>query len=169
MDDLSARLRQSNEGFLNPLHIAAADALDSLTRERDEARTERDRLTAERDEWKAKVADLRRPPRGIGPQVVTVADCNPTYGDLLASYHALQDEMLGSVGKLTRERDELAATVERLERALTAMEQAFDRLNEPDPIWMVDDSYEHRATGAAIVRNAARAVLADTEEVGDRG
>lgn len=59
------------------------------------------------------------------------------------------------------ERDAALAEARTLRDALDAGERAFDRLNEPDELWMIDDSYEHRATGAAIVRNTIRRVLAE--------
>lgn len=53
--------------------------------------------------------------------------------------------------------EELTAERDRLREAIDAAERAFDRVNEPEPWWGPCD--EARATGAAIVRNAAHTVL----------
>jgi len=61
-----------------------------------------------------RVLELRRPPRGIGGQIVTVADGCPTYGDLLDAYYRTENEYIDHFAKLWQRIKEQDAGIELL-------------------------------------------------------
>ena len=68
---------------------------------------EADRLAEAADrilDLEAEVASLKRPPRGVGGQVLTVSDSCPTYGDLLGAYYRLEGELLDALAEVARLR-----------------------------------------------------------------